>query len=108
MTLDSDRDKLLKIQKRIAELERNLDLLKAEEKMLLDNATLKLPFLPTAGRYNVRRSGVTVVYWNRDNKTYYCKPLYKLDGSLMGQKESFVKIEETKLQLIEKGYRQVV
>lgn len=76
---------------------------KLNSKIKADHKT-SLPYRFNGGYYNQTKSGVTAVYWNYGERTYYQIPLYKPSHIPYGMRTRNKDIEEMVAELKAKGF----
>ncbi len=104
----TDIEKRNELAVQIKELEAKLKPLRDEFRQLNKKINSEymesLPYQFLRGHYSQTKKGITAVYWNYIDKTYYLKPLYKPSGVPYGTKyaRNFVLLEIETLK--EQGY----
>lgn len=108
----SDRERLKELNEQIAKLNKQLAPLIEERKALKQKMKKEnyesMPYHPNAGRYCITKKGTYAVYWNYRDKTYYCKPLYKINGRPMGMKVSYEQVMRRMEKWKESDYTEVM
>lgn len=104
----TDKERCNELALQIKELKARLKVLEEEYKKLNSEINAKhekeLPYQFTTGRYSLSKKGMSAIYWNYSTKTYYCKPLYRPNGTPYGMKVTKKDIISKKEVLEELGF----